>query len=233
MANKFNSEKRKNLKKDSEEIKKEISSRKKKLLLSSVITAFVLIILAVIVYIVIPAFDGRYDIRRSEIITGNFYSQDEITKEMLEEYETDYKYVGNITYTIDGQTAIINSKNAYSFGGADAQFFLEYFKAVSEGDHKAYSLLFSDDFDLRKDPFASGKVSFPPQRIYDVKVEVADTTPGDTKGTFFVDYRIYCNEGDFRIDIDKDSAYSPLVFETEKAGDNIKITNIYHRYGNK
>ncbi len=235
MANSFNAEKRKKLKTDPEKTKKELKARKKKLVVIAFSVGFLLGILAFIAYVIIPAFDSGINIERSEIITGNFYSEDEITPEILDTYEKEYKYKGYIAYTFDGQTSYVNSQSAYSFGGKSAEFFVKYFDAVAGGDKRAYSLLFSPKFDISKDPYASGKIDFPPQRIYDVSVELSeeiyDKNSGITKGTFFVDYRIYCNEGNFRIDIDKDHAFSPLVFETETVGDEIKIVDIYHRYG--
>ena len=235
MANSFNAEKRKNLKKDSEETKRLLKARKKKLLLWVLSLGLVLLLLALIAYVIIPLFDRTSYIERSEIITGNFYSEDEITSEILDLYDKEYKYKGYIAYTFDGQTSFVNSETAYSFGGESAEFFVKYFDAVSNGNKEKYSALFSPDFDLSKDPYASGRIDFPPQRIYDVSVEVSeeiyDKSSGITKGTFFVDYRIYCNEGNFRIDIDKDNSFSPLVFETEKVAGEIKIVNIYHRYG--
>ncbi|MBE6622743.1 MAG: hypothetical protein E7621_00915 [Ruminococcaceae bacterium] len=235
MANNFNTEKRKRLKTDPEKTKKELRKRKKKLVVIAFSVCILLGILAFIAYVVIPAFDSGINIERSEIITGNFYSEDEITPEIIDIYEKEYKYKGYIAYTFDGQTSYVNSQSAYSSGGKTAEFFVKYFDAVAEGDKNAYSLLFSPGFDFSKDPYASGKIDFPPQRIYDVSVELSeeiyDKNSGITKGTFFVDYRIYCNEGNFRIDIDKDHAFSPLVFETETFGDEIKIVDIYHRYG--
>ena len=237
MANRFNEEKRKRLVRDPEAERAARQKRKKKLAVSLIVVAILLGVLSLIVYVIIPALDRAPDIERSEIITGRFYSESEITEEVLAEYERDYKYDGTIIYTKDGQTAQVNAGGAYSFGGKAAEFFVSYFDAVAKGDKKAYAKHFAADFDYSKEPFASGKLDFPPQRIYDVKVEAyseeIDKETNIIKGTFYVDYRIYCNEGDFRIDIDRDNAYSPLVFETEQIGDEIRIVDLYHRYGNK
>ena len=238
MANRFNEEKRKklNLKRDPVAEKKARDKRKKKLAVSVIVVAVLLGILALFAYVIIPAIVGVENIGRGEIITGNFYSEDEITEEVLAEYEKEYKYKGYISYTKDGQMSFVNSDSAYSFGGSAAELFIDYFDAVSNGDRKAYSRLFADDFDNSKDPYASGVIDFPPQRIYDVKIEVAeeyiDKETNIIKGTFFVDYKIYYNEGDFRIDIDRENSSSVLVFETEQIGDEVKIVDVYHRYGN-
>lgn len=236
MANRFNEEKRKRLVRNHEAEKAAKLKRKKKLAVSIAVVAALLGILALIAYVIIPALDSAPNIDRAEIITGRFYSPSEITPEVLAEYERDYKYDGTIIYSKDGQTAQVNSDGAYNFGGKAAEFFVSYFDSVAKGDKKAYAKHFAADFDYSKDPFASGKLDFSPQRIYDVKVEAyseeIDKETNIIKGTFYVDYRIYYNEGDFRIDIDRDNAYSPLVFETTQIGDEIKIVDLYHRYGN-
>lgn len=209
--------------------------RKKRLFCAVIITAGVLLILYVLAYLVLPQISFE-SYRAGAATTGGtkiFYDESSLTEEQLDGYN---ELVTDIYYTSGGVETLITDGRFYEAGGSPAVMFAKYIEAIKNGDHKAYAECFSGKYDHQNgiDRFASGENEFPPQRLYDIKIEELDTLydeeSGLTLGLFSVSYRIYLNTGDFRNDITDDTA--PLIFATEQVGDVVKITNIVYRYGN-
>lgn len=209
--------------------------RKKRLFRAVIIIAAALIVLYVLAYLVLPhiSFDSYRAGAATNGGTKIFYDESTLTKEQLDGYG---ELVTDIYYTSGGVETLINDGRFYEAGGYPAVMFAKYIEAIKNGDNKAYAECFSEKYDSENglDRFASGEYEFPPQRLYDIRIEELDTLydkqSGLTLGLFSVSYRIYLNTGDFRNDITDDTA--PLIFATEQVGETVKITNIVYRYGN-
>lgn len=134
-----------------------------------------------------------------------------------------------ITYIEEPFTAIITeTNNEY---GKIGQFFLDYFKALTDGDAGIYNNFFTDVYFEDKNNAAYKK--FTMQKIYGAEVlKLSELLINDgseyigwTRYTFRVSYKIMANDGTFRIDIPSDTAV-PQIFELLYNGETIKINSI-------
>lgn len=209
--------------------------RKKKLVTAIIIIAVLLFTALLLSEAVLPAISQRLAADKTENFTGTHIFTDEslITPEQLAGYDSCVK---DIYYKKDGVEALITDGKFYEFGGNAAVMFSKYIDAIKNGDSAAYAACFSEKYDFENglDRFASGENTFPPQRLYDIRIEQLDErydeNSGFTLGLFCVTYRIYLNTGDFRNDMTDDTA--PLIFTTEEFNGDVKITDIAYRYGN-
>lgn len=166
-----------------------------------------------------------------EFETKIFYDAERITDQQLSAYDT---FVKDIYYKTNGQETLITDGKYYEVGGCEAVLFGKYIEAIKNGDNKSYAECFDSSFDFENsiDRFARGDEAFPPQRLYDIRIEELDRkyeeSLGLTAAIFSVTYRIYLNTGDFRTDITDDTA--PLIFITMSDGEKAKITDIFYRY---
>ena len=213
---------------------KKTAGRKKVLLTAVIIAAVLLAAVAVAAEVIIPAMSENADKSEDTYFgTGAFYDPEKLTEEMLEGYD---ECIKQIYYKKDGVESLITDGNYYEIGGNAAVFFSKYIEAIKNGDCKAYSECFSDkyDFENKIDPYASGEIEFPPQRLHDIHIESleerVDPETGLINGKFVVTYRIYCNEGNFRRDMDIYNETAPLLVSTEEADGEVKITEVSYLY---
>ena len=161
--------------------------------------------------------------------TKLFYSG--LTPEQLDGYAECDK---NIFYSVNGMGGHLTAENAVALDGERGLFWVRYIDAVMRGDEKAYSGLFSKNFDFSNpiERYASGELDFPPQRLHNIKIELwreeTDPASGVTQSIFYVEYNIYRNEGDFRADMSYDTA--PLAVTVTEANGNVLITEVGYRY---
>lgn len=134
-----------------------------------------------------------------------------------------------ITYIDEPFTAIITeTNNEY---GQIGQFFLDYFKTLTDGDAVIYNTFFTDVYYEDKNNAAYKK--FTMQKIYEAEVLLlSETLINDgskydswTRYTFKVSYKIMENDGSFRSDMPSDIAV-PQIFELLYDGATYKINSI-------
>lgn len=212
-----------------------LTKNRKKLLTVLAVCAAVLLILSALVYIVLPRLGKHVDVpQRARTQTGAFYDDGALTEAELAEYAG---LVQDIYYKKDGVETLITDGSFRQAGGSAAVFFAGYIDAIKAGDAAAYGACFSEKYDFSSgfDPFATGKIPFPPQRLYDIHIESVeeryDEAAGTTFGRFIVSYRIFRNDGSFRTDIDIYNETAPLVFLTEETDGVIGITDVFYLYG--
>lgn len=131
------------------------------------------------------------------------YTED-ITKD--EEYMQKNRY---ISYQKGGDTYIITDED-YSGYDSTVEFFARYFDTVINGNYEEYDSYFTDKYFEEQ----SNKESFTPQKLYDivVKFKGTATVDGAVSYIYYVDYKIFKNNGTFRNDIESDSSRT-LVYE--------------------
>lgn len=131
------------------------------------------------------------------------YTED-ITKD--DEYMQKNRY---ISYQKGGDTYIITDGD-YSGYDSTVEFFARYFDTVINGNYEEYDSYFTDKYFEEQ----SNKESFTPQKLYDIVVRFkgTSTVDGAVSYIYYVDYKIFKNNGTFRNDIESDSSRT-LVYE--------------------
>ncbi len=211
-------------------------SKKGKLLAWIAGIVLVLALLALLSEVVLPSLEKKVtDTGREQAAseeeeeTKLFYS--DLSPEQLEGYaDCDTQ----IFYSVNGVGGHLTEESAFADDGYRGLFWVNYIKAIMSGDEAAYSALFSKKFDFSNpiERYASGKLDFPPQRLYNIKIELADEkadpSTGERESVFYVEYNIYRNEGDFRTDMSYDTA--PLAVTIVESGEKVLITDVQYRY---
>ena len=132
----------------------------------------------------------------------------------------------DILYSSYGMERVINAENAKGISPS-ADFFVEYFKCITDGDYKNYPSFFTEE--CIKDKNSNIPEKFTMQGIYDINVklfkreQIKDTT--DIREIYEVSYRIFENNGTFRDDIYPDDTRT-LVFELRLSAEDVKIAAI-------
>lgn len=114
-----------------------------------------------------------------------------------------------ISYQKGGDTYIITDGD-YSGYDSTVEFFARYFDTVKNGNYKEYDSYFTDKYFEEQ----SNKEIFTPQKLYDIVVKFKGTSSvdGAVSYIYYVDYKIFKNNGTFRNDIESDSSRT-LVYE--------------------
>ena len=212
-------------------------SKKGKLLVWFVAAMAVLALLSLLSEVILPSLEKKVvengrkqqEIRDDDGETKLFYS--DLTQEQLAGYDECDK---QIFYYVNGVGGHLTQESAFADDGYRGLFWVEYIKALMNGDEATYSSLFSADFDFSNpiERYASGELDFPPQRLYNIKIELAqekiDPTNDVTESVFYVEYNIYRNEGDFRTDMSYDTA--PLAVTVVESDGKVLITDVQYRY---
>lgn len=213
-------------------------TKKGKLLVWAVGIVVALAVLALLSEVVLPSLekdlkenisDTDQNVTDTNEETKLFYTN--LTPEQLAGYEECDK---NIFYSIHGVGGHLTAEDAYLQDGNRGAFWLNYITAIMNGDEKAYSALFSKKFDFSNpiERYADGKLDFPPQRLYNIKIELADEkkdpSTGVCESVFYVEYNIYRNEGDFRTDMSYDTA--PLAVTIVESNETVLITDVRYKY---
>lgn len=212
------------------------NAKKKRLLTVLLSIAVLLLLMFAAAELILPRITAhdtqKDDVRPAE--TRLFYDESRITEQDLAEYETLNRYISFKNH--DDVEVLITDGDYESVGGAEAVLFGQYIEAIQNGDNRTYAACFSDQYDFENgtDHFADGTEAFPPQRLYDIRIEALDTLhdeqSGITQSLYDVRYRIYKNTGDFRRDMTDDTA--PLLFLVETRDGVTRIVDIAYRYGN-
>ncbi|MBQ8288006.1 MAG: NfeD family protein [Clostridia bacterium] len=135
----------------------------------------------------------------------------------------DFK-LGNETFTVTAETAESH--------GAVCVMFQRYMESLMAGDTAACDALFADAY-IEK----NGNFNFAPQKIYDMKVKVGESTflkDGDTDGAYKgythyyceVSYKILDNNGTLRRDFYEEGVTVPQMFEVVEKDGVAQITMI-------
>ncbi len=212
-------------------------SKKGKLLVWFVAIVLVLALLALLSEVVLPSLEKKVTEAGKEHITAEddntetklFYS--DLSPEQLAGYADCDK---QIFYSVNGVGGHLTEEGAFADDGYRGLFWVNYIKAIMSGDEATYSSLFSEKFDFSNpiERYASGKLDFPSQRLYNIKIELADEkadpSTGMTESVFYVEYNIYRNEGDFRTDMSYDTA--PLAVTVVESDGKVLITDVQYRY---
>ena len=215
------------------------AQKKKRLIRILCLAAGVLAVLFILAEFLLPHIAARTDGKNSpsasqnEVTTRYFYDDRFLTDEDLAEYET---FNRDVSFkNPQGVETLVTDSDYVSAGGEEAVLFGKYIDAIKNGDSAAYAACFSEEYDFENglDRFARGDETFPPQRLYDIRIEALDTLSdeqsGITQSLYDVRYRIYKNTGDFRSDMTDDTA--PLLFVVETKNGETRITDIAYRYG--
>ncbi len=137
----------------------------------------------------------------------------------------------NIYYNRYGTESILTESNADDIS-VSADFFLDYFNCVINGDYQSYPQFFTNEC-LNSDGFTLPE-KFTMQGLYDIHVNLYNANVGDEDNgevvteIYEVSYRIFENNGTFRSDILPDETRT-LVFELYISGSTVKINAIGHR----
>jgi hypothetical protein len=134
-----------------------------------------------------------------------------------------------ITFIDEPFTAVITETN--NDYGNIGQFFLDYFKALTDGNAGTYNSFFTDIYFEDKNNTEYKK--FTMQKIYDAEVEKLSESlindeseySGWTRYTFRISYKIMANDGTFRSDMPSDTAV-PQILELLYDGETYKINSI-------
>lgn len=134
-----------------------------------------------------------------------------------------------ITFIDEPFTGIITETN--NDYGEIGQFFLDYFKALTDGDADSYNSFFTDVY--LKDKNNTVYKKFTMQKIYGAEVEklsemiINDGSEynGWTRYTFRTSYKIMANDGTFRPDMPSDTAV-PEILELLYNGEIYRINSI-------
>lgn len=215
------------------------TQKKKRLIRILCLAAGVLAVLFILAEFLLPHIAARTGGKNSppasqnEATTRYFYDDRFLTDEDLAEYET---FNRDVSFkNPQGVETLVTDGDYVSAGGEEAVLFGKYIDAIKNGDNAAYAACFSEEYDFENglDRFARGDETFPPQRLYDIRIEALDTLSdeqsGITQSLYDVRYRIYKNTGDFRSDMTDDIA--PLLFVVETKKGETRITDIAYRYG--
>ena len=111
--------------------------------------------------------------------------------------------------------------------GVCMEFFAGYFESVKLGEYEDYDKYFTDEY-LKKQ---SNKDMFAPQKIYDITLEETRTdihTDGTESHFFYVNYKIFKNDGSFRNDMGSDVTRA-LVYELVVGVDGKVLINYIGR----
>ena len=128
-----------------------------------------------------------------------------------------------IAYTVGGETMELTDDTVRYFG-AESEVFLAFFRAITEGDAKAYAALFTDAYFETNERIAS----FDRQLAYDIEVvKESETTAESGARTirFTVGYKLYHNNGTLRRDIGS-GACRPQIFTLVETPDGFRIGSI-------
>lgn len=193
---------------------------KKKKQKKGIIIAFSLMIAVVLIwYAIIPGVEYVVNVIKESkkdeytsdymdhIKSLSFYPanyDEDITKDS--EYMNKNRY---IAYTKGNDTYYITDGD-YSGYDSTVGFFAEYFDTVINGRYEEYDSYFTDAYFEEQ----TNKERFTPQKLYDIEVRFKGTTVVEDAISYiyYVDYKIYKNNGTFRNDIESDAART-LVYE--------------------
>lgn len=124
-------------------------------------------------------------------------------------------------------SVITEQNNEY---GKIGEFFLGYFKTLTDGNAESYNNYFTDSYFDDKNNIKYEK--FTMQKIYDIEVEKLSESiieTGEYQGwiryTFKVGYKIMANDGTFRSDMPQDTVV-PQIIEILYADETFKINSI-------
>ncbi len=202
-----------------------------------IIVAFsVMLAIVLVTYIIIPGIgmiadmiadqkdDGYKSDYMDDIKSLSFYPAD-YNENIYEdkEYMDKNRY---LSYEKGGDTFTITNGD-YAFYGPTIEFFAEYFDAVINGEYETYNDFFTEAYFEKQ----SNKSRFTPQKLYDINVKYKSTTAleGDvTSYIYYVDYKIFENNGTFRNDIESDASRT-LVYELHLYPDGKVLINYIGR----
>lgn len=131
------------------------------------------------------------------------YNED-ITKDS--EYMEKNRY---IAYTKGNDTYIITDGD-YSGYDSTVEFFARYFDTVINGRYEEYDSYFTEGYFEEQ----TNKERFTPQKLYDIEIKFISTSTVEDAISYiyYVDYKIFENNGTFRNDIESDASRT-LVYE--------------------
>ena len=115
----------------------------------------------------------------------------------------------------------------YAKYGVCIEFFAEYFESVKLGQYEDYDKYFTDEYFKNQ----SNKEMFAPQKIYDILVEETRSEihdDGTESHFFYVDFKIFKNDGSFRNDIGSDMSRT-VVYELVVDNDGNVLINYIGR----
>lgn len=161
----------------------------------------------------------------------NFFKIPDYEEDVTEDTIYQTKYNRLLSYTIGNETFTVTAETAEAHGVLCVTF-QTFMESLVAGDTDACNALFSDAY-LEK----NGKFDFAPQKIYDMKVKVGDSTflkDGDKDGAYKgythyyceVSYKIKDNNGTLRRDFHKEGDTVPQIFEVVEKDGTATITMI-------
>ncbi len=137
----------------------------------------------------------------------------------------------SVTYCNDpsgyGLTTSMTEEHRNEFP-AGAWFLYQYIEILVSGDTDAYNALFNEQYYKKNDPHAP----FTPQMIYktEIRYRTEEKDGRDTLVAFWLEYRIFENDGTFRRDIGSDATRGQnVVLRITPAGDISieELTTVY------
>ena len=139
-----------------------------------------------------------------------------------EEYMAKNRY---ISYTKGSDTFVITNDD-YSFYDPTVEFFAGYFNSVINGEYETYNDYFTEAYFIEQ----SNKERFTPQKLYDIEIKYTSSSDVDgvTSYIYYVNYKIFENNGTFRNDIESDAART-LVYELHLYPDGEILINYIGR----
>ena len=212
---------------------KDSIARAKKLLVTLVVALIVLLLLNLIPFDRLSASLSESSEETEPVATygDNFFKIPDYDEDVTEDtvYQTKYNLL--LTYESGGEAFSVTAQTAEAHGPV-CVLFQRYLEALMAGDTAACDALFSDAY-LQK----NGHFTFAPQKIYDMKVKVKQTTyleNGDASGAYQgynhyyceVSYKIRDNNGTLRRDFYEEGVTVPQIYEVVEKDGVAQITMI-------
>ncbi|MBQ8382966.1 MAG: NfeD family protein [Clostridia bacterium] len=201
-------------------------ARAKKMLIALVCALGVLLLLNLIPFdrISTAISDTAQETEPVETYGDAFFKIPDYDEDVTEDAIYREKYNRLLSFTLGNETFTVTAETAESHG-AVCVMFQRYMESLMAGDTAACDALFTDEY-LKK----NGNFDFAPQKIYDMQVEVKESTflkDGDENGAYKgythyyceVSYKILDNNGTLRRDFYEDGVTRPQIYEVvEKDG---------------
>lgn len=192
-------------------MKKEFTKKKMWIIIGGCVLALVLAVLGVMIYLHLN--------EKPQEKENHIYYYPIDYNENIFENKAYQSLDRDLVFSDSRNETVYHYETDYEKAGKECQFFLDYFKTVTEGKYSEYPSFFVDDF-------FDDAPEFTMQMIYDPYVVLNSTTEESIDGVstvvynFYVRYRILHNNGTFRKGVESGAAV-PQIYQLVKNDDEL------------
>lgn len=219
---------------DGMEVTKKCGCKKKNVALFSGLAVVLCAFVFVSVAYALGMFNGKY----SEDPKGENKIPEEEFYYYPADYETDIftvpEYLAldrRVKYSPDSSQSYLIQNGDYAAEGEPGLVIIgEYLNAVIAGDHEKVNSLYTDKF-LEEN---GAHEKFPPQKLFKIRIKnerVVEEKDGYTVYYFTVSYRIFRNDGLFRLKVDEERERAQIFEVFVYADESAKINLVKDRPG--